>query len=149
MLVYTDVDPEHEEAFNRWYDEIHVPDIIAVEGFSAARRYKLSGPAPRGHEPVSRYLALYEMDTDDTRAAMQKLGEAVGGLREAGRMFEQMKVGSSATYVAVADRQLQADRREYEKDGVKHRVFELRAETIGKLDRAVRKQNGDPEPDAE
>jgi single-strand DNA-binding protein len=39
--------------------------------------------------------------------------------------------------------------REYEKDGVKHRVFELRADTIGKLDRAVRKQNGDPEPDAE
>ncbi|MGH9632072.1 MAG: single-stranded DNA-binding protein [Bryobacteraceae bacterium] len=38
--------------------------------------------------------------------------------------------------------------REYEKDGVKHRVFELRADTIGKLDRAVRKQNGDPEPDA-
>ena len=25
--------------------------------------------------------------------------------------------------------------REYEKDGVRHRVFELRAETIGKLDR--------------
>ena len=39
--------------------------------------------------------------------------------------------------------------REYDKDGVKHRVFELRADTIGKLDRAVRKQNGDAEPDAE
>ena len=39
--------------------------------------------------------------------------------------------------------------REYEKDGVKRCVFELRADTIGKLDRAVRKQNGDPEPDAE
>jgi len=26
--------------------------------------------------------------------------------------------------------------REYEKDGVKHRVFELRADTIGKLNRA-------------
>jgi single-strand DNA-binding protein len=39
--------------------------------------------------------------------------------------------------------------REYEKNGVKHRVCELRADTIGKLDRAVRKQNGDPEPDAE
>jgi single-strand DNA-binding protein len=39
--------------------------------------------------------------------------------------------------------------REYEKDGVKHRVFELRADTIGKLDRAVHKQNGDPEPEFE
>jgi single-stranded DNA-binding protein len=34
--------------------------------------------------------------------------------------------------------------REYEKDGVKQRAFELRADTIGKLDRVVRKQNGDP-----
>ena len=37
--------------------------------------------------------------------------------------------------------------REYEKDGIKHRVFEVRAETIGKLDRAerqdTREQNSD------
>ena len=37
--------------------------------------------------------------------------------------------------------------REYEKDGVKQRVFELRADSIGKLDRAERKQEGDAEPE--
>jgi single-strand DNA-binding protein len=37
--------------------------------------------------------------------------------------------------------------REYEKDGVTHRVFELRADSIGKLDRAERKQEGDAQPD--
>jgi hypothetical protein len=31
--------------------------------------------------------------------------------------------------------------REYEKEGVKHRVFELRADTIGKLDRAERQES--------
>ena len=30
--------------------------------------------------------------------------------------------------------------REYEKDGTKHRVFELRADTIAKLDRAERRE---------
>jgi hypothetical protein len=39
--------------------------------------------------------------------------------------------------------------REYEKDGVKHRVYEHRADTIGKLDRAVRKHNGDAARDIE
>ena len=34
--------------------------------------------------------------------------------------------------------------REYEKDGVKHRVVELRADSIGKLDRAVRREEGEP-----
>src|SRR5215469_17533849 len=33
--------------------------------------------------------------------------------------------------------------REYEKDGSKHRVTELRADSIGKLDRAVRRDEGD------
>ena len=37
--------------------------------------------------------------------------------------------------------------REYERDGVKHRVFELRADTIAKLDRAERQQENDVEPD--
>ena len=30
--------------------------------------------------------------------------------------------------------------REYEKDGIRNRVFELRAETIGKLDRTERQE---------
>jgi len=38
--------------------------------------------------------------------------------------------------------------REYQRGGVKHRVFELRADTIGKLDRAERRHESDIEPDA-
>ena len=38
--------------------------------------------------------------------------------------------------------------REYERDGVKHRVFELRADTIAKLDRAEWRHESDVEPDA-
>jgi len=37
--------------------------------------------------------------------------------------------------------------REYEKDGLKHRVMELRADSIGKLDRAVRREEGDTRSD--
>jgi len=37
--------------------------------------------------------------------------------------------------------------REYERDGIKHRVFELRADTIAKLDRAERRQETDIESD--
>jgi single-strand DNA-binding protein len=34
--------------------------------------------------------------------------------------------------------------REYEKDGLRHRVFELRVDSIGKLDRAERREPGEP-----
>jgi single-strand DNA-binding protein len=37
--------------------------------------------------------------------------------------------------------------REYEKDGLKHRVFEVRAETIGKLDRAERQDTREQSAD--
>jgi hypothetical protein len=104
LLVYTDVDAEQEDAFNRWYDEVHVPDVLGVTGITAARRYKLSGPAPRGQEPVSRYLALYELADGDTRAAMKRLNEEVARLTAAGRMFDGMRLGSAATYVAIGDR---------------------------------------------
>ena len=38
--------------------------------------------------------------------------------------------------------------REYERDGVKQRVVEIRADTIGKLDRAERRLDTDVDPDA-
>jgi hypothetical protein len=104
LLVYTDVDPEHEAEFNRWYDEIHLPDLLRIEGFVGARRYKLAGPPPRGQEPAARYLAVYELASADTKAIMQRLGEEMQRLGERGR-HPQMRVGSAATYVALGERQ--------------------------------------------
>lgn len=104
LLVYTDIDPEHEEAFNRWYDEVHLPDLLQIDGFLAARRYKLSGPSPRNQQPASQYLALYELASDDTRGLMKRLSEEVARLGERG-MYPHMRVGSAATYVAAGERQ--------------------------------------------
>jgi hypothetical protein len=110
MLVFTNCPADKEAEFNTWYDTIHVPDIIATEGFTAGRRYKLSGPGPKmqtrdGSTAVAQYLAIYEMEDEDTAAAMQRLGKAVGDLAQRGRMFEGLEVVGSATYVALGDKQ--------------------------------------------
>ena len=39
--------------------------------------------------------------------------------------------------------------REYEKDGMRHRIFELRADSIGKLDRAERRDPSESGSDAD
>lgn len=58
LLVMMDIDPEHEDDFNRWYNEEHVPERLAIAGFVRARRFRAVSGAPR-------YLALYELDSPD------------------------------------------------------------------------------------
>jgi hypothetical protein len=110
LLVYTNPPEGKEQEFNHWYDTMHVPDILAVEGFTGAQRFKLSGPGPQtvtrdGQPAVAQYLALYEMDSDDTRAAMKRLNETVADLQRRGRMLDGLQIVSAATYVAVGEPQ--------------------------------------------
>ncbi|MBL6752305.1 MAG: hypothetical protein ISP90_17440 [Nevskia sp.] len=78
--VYTNpTSPQQEAEFNRWYDEHHLADVIDVPGFVAATRYRLAttqfanNPAPLTH----RYLALYEIETDDLPGTMRALLERI------------------------------------------------------------------------
>ena len=74
--------PEFENAFNEWYDNIHVPDILATGLFDRALRYKAATP------DVPQYLAVYEMSGDDLGGTFKELMGKVAKLRDAGRMFE-------------------------------------------------------------
>ena len=41
LVVMMDVDPEHYEEFNRWYNDEHLPERLAIPGYIGARRFKL------------------------------------------------------------------------------------------------------------
>ena len=57
MLNLATVEKEHEDEFNRWYEEEHLPDVRArFPEITRARRYR----ATDGEEP--RYLVVYEYD---------------------------------------------------------------------------------------
>lgn len=109
LTVYSNCPEGQEQAFNEWYDTIHVPDILSVEGFTAARRYQLAGPGPkvntRNGEAVANYLAMYEIEDEDPRSAMERLGKAVAGFAERGRMYAGLQLVASATYVALGEQQ--------------------------------------------
>jgi hypothetical protein len=54
MEVRVDIDPEKEDEFNEWYNNVHLPAIVNCPGFVSGRRYR----SIRG-EP--KYMALYEI----------------------------------------------------------------------------------------
>ena len=54
LMVWTDIDPEFEAEFNRWYDEEHIARLLEVPGFLRAGRYVAGKGAPK-------YLARYEL----------------------------------------------------------------------------------------
>jgi hypothetical protein len=72
-------DPALEATFNEWYNEQHLDDVLAVAGFRAARRYSLSDARPMvGTEPSPfRYLAIYEIESDDLEQTGRDVQEAL------------------------------------------------------------------------
>jgi hypothetical protein len=47
--------PDVGEEYHRWHDRIHVPEMLAIDGFVSARRWQTDGES---------FVTLYEIDTD-------------------------------------------------------------------------------------
>jgi len=47
--------PDHVDEYHRWHDQVHVPEMLAVDGFVSARRWHTDGES---------FVTLYEIDTD-------------------------------------------------------------------------------------
>ena len=57
LVVMMDVDPEHEDEFNEWYNDEHLPERLEIPGYVSARRFKLEEG-----EGVLRYLCIWELE---------------------------------------------------------------------------------------
>lgn len=56
LMVWVDVPGEIEDEFNRWYNEEHVPERLAIPGFLSAARYEAVSSGPK-------HLAFYELES--------------------------------------------------------------------------------------
>ena len=99
-LVHTNcLDPSREKEFNEWYDETHLPDILETPGFTRATRYENREPA----EGQGKFLALYEVETEDIDQTMAAHQANMAKKREQGRMTELVSVVSRALYEQISD----------------------------------------------
>ena len=59
-IVTTACHPEDEDKFNRWYDEVHVPHVLAQPGAISATRCKVMNP----EGDVPEYITIYEFASE-------------------------------------------------------------------------------------
>jgi len=103
FLALTNPVEGKENEFNEWYDQHHVPDVINVPGFVSGQRFKLSDAQFGGEASKQyKYLALYEIETDDLAATIKELkarggtpdivaSDAIDGRKVATYMFTQIR----------------------------------------------------------
>jgi hypothetical protein len=95
-VVLTNPLPGREAEYNDWYTNRHLADVMTVPGFVSARRFELFDAKAEG-APRQRYLALYNMRTDDPEKVLATLVELV----ESGNMHitEAMNMEETATHL--------------------------------------------------
>jgi len=58
--------PDRDQEYNTWYDEIHLPELVALDGIVSARRLRpVDGDGP--------YVALYEIEADDLQSVLHNM----------------------------------------------------------------------------
>jgi hypothetical protein len=74
LIVTAEVDPQVEAEWNRWYDEVHLPDALACPGVRRGQRYVSSGQiaetvnAERKLVNQRIYTTIYELDSPEAIA---------------------------------------------------------------------------------
>ena len=64
FLVFADVPADMEDDFHKWYNEEHIPELLAIPGFLSAARYEAVQGGPR-------YLAAYELASPEVRDSVE------------------------------------------------------------------------------
>lgn len=76
-----------DDTFNKWYDEVHVSEVLAVPGVVAAQRYDIAElDVPDVEDlpaqlppPTHRYMVIYELDREPQAVMAQFLDHVMSG----------------------------------------------------------------------
>ena len=82
FIVLSNPVESKESEYNDWYNRQHIPDVLNVPGFVSAQRFRLADTQmSRDGNRTHKYLADYEIETDDLAGTLQEL-RARGGTAE-------------------------------------------------------------------
>jgi hypothetical protein len=113
FVVYTDVEEDRIEAFNTWYNEIHVPDLLRLKCITGAERFMLRGSGQElrlksGELARPKFLTIYHTNTVVESEIRAELTAARPAWVEDGRMFPDFRSGQSTVYEEILPLQTKA-----------------------------------------
>ena len=100
LIVKSEPSEGQEDAYNEWYDNVHLPEVLAIAGFVSARRF-VAEPSIGGELPEQRYVAIYEMEGDDLAAVQAGLKAAAGSFTMSGEL--NRRTASTLTYRLISE----------------------------------------------
>jgi hypothetical protein len=90
-------DPTREEEFNEWYNKTHLPDVLESPEVLRAVRYQRMDTS--GGQ--AKYLALYEIETNDFPALVKSTEENMEKVRAAGRWSDLLQTTSQDACIQI------------------------------------------------
>lgn len=75
MIILSSALPGRDEEYQRWYDEVHIPDMLNLPGFVAAQRFRIARDVTGKTE--FPYVAIYEIEATSPDEAIAVMGAAI------------------------------------------------------------------------
>lgn len=100
-LVFSEPTEGMEEEYNRWYDNVHLKQVVETPGIVAAQRFKIAKDDSSPDAPPEHYLAVYEIDSEMDPV---KVTAQLATLYEQGKldMSESIDFNNTKTWVFEA-----------------------------------------------
>jgi hypothetical protein len=95
LILLNNLLPDNDAEFEKWYNTVHVPDVVGAGSFWAGRRFRNDQAGP----DEGRFLAIYQTSWPDLRAAHAMVIDAVPGMR----LWDKTQQVHVAVYRKVAD----------------------------------------------
>jgi hypothetical protein len=78
FIVYTNPEEGQDDAYNEWYTNQHLKDVLKIPGVIAAQRFRLSDKQRLDPPFPWQYAAIYEIETDNLDEVITPLKEWIG-----------------------------------------------------------------------
>lgn len=92
LIVLSAPVPGREKEYNDWYQNEHLKDMVGIPSILSAQRYSLTTNIIPGSSDPPRYLAIYDIETNDIEGVLKNM--ASGGAKVSAAMAPESMVGA-------------------------------------------------------